>query len=110
MLGPGDFTTIVVSLIGLAIGGVLLVGWIHRRQSGTAPSPRPRRDPIAEGKISEHEVNAMLEAENARLRPQGRSELSRGEFESRLVGKRKYLYRVMRLRLRRHPERARRLP
>ena len=110
MLGPGDFKIIVFGLIGLAVVGVLLVGWMHRRQSGTAPSPRPRRDPIAEGRISENEVGAMLEAENARLRAQGRSELTRGEFESRLVGERKFLFRVMRLRLRRHPERARRLP
>jgi hypothetical protein len=110
MLGPGDFTTIVIGMIGLAVAGVFLVGWIHRRRSGTAPSPRPRRDPIAEGKISEHDVTAMLDAENARLRAQGMTELSRGEFESRLVGSRKYLFRVLRLRLRRHPERARRLP
>jgi hypothetical protein len=110
MLGPGDFTTIVLGLIGLAVVGVLLVGWIYRRESSTAPSPRPRRDPIAEGKITEHEVNTMLDGENARLRAHGRSELSRGELESRLVGNRKFLFRLMRLRLRRHPERAPRLP
>jgi hypothetical protein len=107
VLGPEDFTTIVIVLVACALAGVVLVGLMHRQRSGTAPHPRPRSDPIAEGRVSDGDVAQMLEAENARLRAHGREPLARGEFESRLVADRRFLHRVLRLRLRRRPERAR---
>ncbi len=109
MLGPDAFALIVFGLIAIGVTGVLIIGAIYRRQSGTPPSPRGRRDVIAEGRIKPEELAAMHDAENARLRARGRRELTRGEFESRLVGSRKFMYRVMGLRLRRHPGRAKRL-
>jgi hypothetical protein len=107
VLGPGDFTIIVLVLVGCAVGGVVLVGLMHRQRSGTAPEAKPRSDPIAEGRVSGEDVSRMLEAENARLREHGRKPLRRSEFEARLVGDRRFLHRVLRLRLRRRPERGR---
>jgi len=107
VLGPEDFTIIVAVLLGVALTGVLIVGALHRHRSGSGPELRPRPDPIAEGKVTGEDVGEMLAAENARLSAQGRRPFARHEFESRLVGDRKFLYRVMRLRLRRRPERAR---
>lgn len=107
MLGPEDFTTIVVVLIVCALAGAVLVGLIHRQRSGTGPAPRPRSDPIAEGKVSGEDVSEMMSAENARLRAHGHEPLERGEFEARLVGDRRFLHRVLRLRMRRRPDRAR---
>jgi hypothetical protein len=107
VLGPEDFTVIVAVLVAFALVGVLAVGALHRHRSGSAPQARPRRDPIGEGRVSAEDVAAMREAENARLRAHGRRELGREEFEGLLVGDRRFLHRVMRLRLRRRPERAR---
>jgi hypothetical protein len=86
---------------------VLIAGWAHRRQLGTGPASRPRRDRIADGTIKPEEVDAMLTAENARLRAQGRRPLTRSEMQSRLVGDDRFRHRVRRLTWRRHPERAR---
>ena len=107
MVGPEGFALIVFGLIALGLAAVLAVGGLYRHQAGTPPRSRGRRDVIAEGRITLEELAAMHEAENARLRAHGRPELTRGEFESRVVGDRRFMYRVMRLRLRRHPERAR---
>jgi hypothetical protein len=107
VLGPQDFTIIVIVLVGCAIAGVVLVGLMHRQRSGTGPQPRPRSDPIAEGRVSGEDVNELLEAENARLRAHGHDPLARPEFEARLVGDRSFLRRVLRLRMRRRPDRAR---
>ena len=107
MLGPEDFTLIVIAMLAITVTGVLIVGAMYRRQAGTPPSGRGRRDVIAEGRVTPEALAAMHAAENARLRAHGRPELSRREFESRVVGDRKFMHRVMRLRLRRHPERAR---
>jgi hypothetical protein len=107
VLGPEDFTIIVLVLLGVALIGVLAVGALHRHRSGSGPEPRPRPDPIAEGKVTGEDVGEMLAAENARLRAHGRRPFARDEFESRLVGDRRFLHRVMRLRLRRRPDRAR---
>ena len=109
MLGPEDFTTIVIVLVAFALLGVVLVGLMHRRRGGTGPEPRPRSDPIAEGRVSDGDVSEMLEAENARLRAHGHDPLGRSEFEARLAGDRRFLHRVLRLRIRRRPDRARRL-
>ena len=105
MLGPGDFTAIVAFLCIGALVGVLLVGLAHRRQAATPPRDRARRDPIAKGTISPQDVTAMLAAENARLREQGRPEYTRGEFEGHIVGSPRFLHRVMRLRLRKRLKR-----
>ena len=109
MLGPEDFIVIVGVMCGLAAAGVLLAGWLNRRQSGTLPKAKARRDRIADGTIKPHELDAMLAAENARLRARGKRELSRQELESRVVGDDTFRRRLMLLRHRRHPERARRL-
>ena len=109
MLGPEDFTVIVVALIALSVVGVLIVGFMHRARGGTPPPEKVRRDVIAEGAVTPAEVAEMLEAENARLRAQGMPELRRHEVESRIVGDRRFRERLLRLRLRRHPDRARRL-
>ena len=107
MLGPEDFVVIVVVLVAFAALGVLLVGFLHRRQASTPPPGKTRRDVIAEGAMSREAVDELLEAENARLRARGRDELSRRELEARLVGNRGLRERLLRLRMRRHPERAR---
>ena len=107
MLGPGAFTLIVVILIVGFLLGVVIAGWAHRRKLGTGPPSKVRRDRIADGTIKPEDVDAMLEAENARLRAQGRRQLTRPEMESRLVGDNRFRHRVRRLTWRRHPERAR---
>jgi hypothetical protein len=107
MLGPEAFTLIVAILI-LGFGaGVVIAGWAHRRQLGTGPASKPRRDRIADGTIKPEDVDAMLTAENARLRAHGLRALTRPELESRLVGDDRFRRRVRRLRWRRYPERAR---
>ena len=107
MLGPGAFTLIVVVLIAGFFLGVVIAGWAHRRQLGTGPASKPRRDRIADGTIKPEDVDEMLAAENARLRARGRRQLTRAELESRLVGDDRFRHRLRRLRWRRHPERAR---
>ena len=109
MLEPGDFTLIVVVLVAFAFVGVVVVGAMHRRRGGTPPPGKTRRDVIAEEAIKPHEVGELLEAENARRRAHGQTELRREELEARVVGDRGFRERLLRLRLRRRPERARRL-
>jgi hypothetical protein len=109
MLGPEHFTLIVVVLMTVGILGVLIIGTMYRRQAGTPPRARARRDVIAEGRIRPEQLATMHAAENARLRAHGCAGLSRRDFESRVVGDPRFKRRVMRLRLHRRPERARRL-
>jgi hypothetical protein len=109
MLDAGDFVLIVVVMFAIVAGLVLIAGLAHQRSIGTPPFGKRRRDRIADGSVSAADVEAMLEAENARLRAHGRRELSRAELESRVVGDEGFRRRVSRLRHRRHPERARRL-
>ena len=107
MLEAGDFVVICLVMFGIAAGLVLIAGAAHRFSLGTPPEGKKRRDPIAEGLITSEEVDAMLEAENKRLRASGRRELTRAQIESRIVGDEGFRRRVGRLRRRRHPERAR---
>ena len=107
MLGPGDFVLMVVVMFAIAAALVLIAGASHKSFLGTLPKCKARRDRIADGAVKPHEVDEMVEAENARLRAQGRSELSRSQIESRIVGDDKFRRRLSLLRRRRHPERAR---
>lgn len=107
MLEAGDFVVIVLVMFGIVAALVVVAGLAHRPSSGTPPAPKPRRDRIADGSVTRHDVDEMLAAENARLRAQGRRELTRAQIESRIVGDEGYRRRVGRLRWRRHPERAR---
>jgi hypothetical protein len=107
MLDAGDFVIIVLVMFGIVAALVVVAGASHRASSGTPPEPKPRRDRIADGSVQRGDVDAMLEAENARLRASGRPELTRAQIESRIVGDEGFRRRVSRLRHRRHPERAR---
>ena len=107
MLGPSDFILIVGVLLGLLAAWIVLLGMANRSRGSTAPGGRARRDVIAEGVVRGDDVDEMLAAENARLRAQGRPELTRGELEARVVGDTRARGRLQRLRLRRRPERAR---
>jgi hypothetical protein len=99
MLNSEDFIVIVVVMVGLLVTGVFVAGWLTRRRGSSPPPAKPRRDPIAEGRIRQSDVTEMLEVENARRRSGGRSQYRRGEFEARLVGDRRFLRRMRRLRL-----------
>jgi hypothetical protein len=107
MLDGGDFVVILLVMSGIVAVLVFASGLAHRRTMGTPPDPKPRRDRIADGAVTSKDVDQMLEAENARLRAQGRRELTRGQIESRIVGDDGFRRRVGRLRRRRRPERAR---
>ena len=108
MVGSQNFIVIVVVMVALLVAWVLLLGAANRRR-GSTPSARSegRRDPVAEGVVTEEQLDQMLAAENARLRAHGRRELSRRELEARVAGDARTRWRLLRLRLRRHPERAR---
>jgi hypothetical protein len=102
------FIVIVVVMFGLLVAWAVLLGIANRRRSGTSSARRPdRRDVIAEGVITDAQLDEMLEAENARLRAHGRQELTRGELEARVAGDARTRWRLLRLRHRRRPERAR---
>ena len=107
MLSGEHFILILVVMFGLLAAWIVLLGVANRRRSGTADRPRERRDVIAAGVVTEKQLEEMLEAENARLRAHGRRELTRGELEARVAGDARTRWRLLRLRLRRHPERAR---
>ena len=106
MLEPGDFVVMLLVMFGIVAALVLVAGAAHARRSGTLPKPKPRRDRIADGSVTESDIEEMLEAENARLRANGHEEITRAQFESRIVGDEGFRRRVGRLRRRRHPERA----
>jgi hypothetical protein len=107
MLDAGDFVLICLVMFGIAVALVLVAGAAHRFSLGTLPEGKKRRDRIADGSVTPQDVDEMLEAENKRLRARGRRELTRSQFESRIVGDDGFRRRVGRLRHRRHPERAR---
>jgi hypothetical protein len=106
MLGPGDFVLIVAVVFAGAALLVVAAGALHSRELGSLPRAKPRRDRIADGTIKPPDVDAMYAAENARLRAQGRTELTRSQVESRLVGDGRFRRRLALLRRRRRPERA----
>lgn len=110
MLDSGDFVLIVGVLVGLLAAWIVLLGVANRDRGATAGRERMRRDVVAEGVVRADDVDDMLAAENARLRAHGRTPLTRGELEARVVGDAPTRGRLLRLRLRRHPERARPLP
>jgi hypothetical protein len=107
MLEAGDF--VVICLVMFAIAALLVVGagLSHRFSLGTPPEGKKRRDRIADGAVTPEEVDAMMKAENARLKASGRRTLTRAQVESRIVGDDGFRRRVGRLRHRRRPERAR---
>jgi hypothetical protein len=90
---------------GAVVLGVA-AGALHSRELGSVPRGKARRDRIADGTIKSRDVDAMLAAENARLRARGRTELTRSQVESRLVGDGRFRRRLSLLRRRRRPERA----
>jgi transcription elongation GreA/GreB family factor len=61
---------------------------------------------IADCTIRERTLDEMLAAENARLREQGRPEISRVALEARVVGDRRERSRLLRLRRRRRASAA----
>ena len=101
------FILILVVMFGLLAAWIVLLGVANRRRSGTSSSrTQQRRDVIAKGVVTEKQLQEMLEAENARLRAHGRAELTRAELEARVAGDARTRWRLLRLRLRRRPERA----
>lgn len=107
MLEAGDFVVICLVMFAIAAALVVVAGLSHRARSGTPPEGRKRRDRIAEGSVTPEDVDAMMKAENRRLKASGRSTLTRAQVESRIVGDDAFRRRVSRLRHRKRPERAR---